>query len=94
MILKMPNRQYRLDETRIEKQKIVDSMQIEMSNAAAQKKLLLINLQTAYNDYNRNGERAGVELQRSSGAGVGAVTGAIISKKKGETIIGVLQAQE
>jgi hypothetical protein len=36
-----------IDSMRLEKQKMVDSMQIEMSNAAAQKELLLsINLQT------------------------------------------------
>jgi hypothetical protein len=48
---------------RLEIEKIVDSMQIEMSNAAAKKKLLSINLQTVPTT-NRNGAGIG-GLQRS-----------------------------
>jgi hypothetical protein len=66
------------------KAKVVDSMQIEMSNAAAKKKLLLsINLQTVpttttVTEKGWSGAAKGAVI----GAGVGAVTGAIISKKR------------
>jgi hypothetical protein len=74
----------------IEKQKVVDSMQVEMSSAAAQKEVVVnqpSNSTTVTEKKGWSGAAKGAVI----GSGVGAVTGAIISKKKGEgAIIGGL----
>jgi hypothetical protein len=80
----MPNRQYRLDDSKLKSKKLY-SMQIEMSNAAAQKKLLSTNLQTVPQ---RLTVMRAYWLQRDvTGAGVVLLLAQISKKSEPTTVI-------
>jgi hypothetical protein len=60
-------------------------MRIEMSNATAQKEVVVnqpVNITTGATTVTEKKRRIGVTKSAVIGAGVGAVNGAIISKKK------------
>ncbi|MFV5684713.1 YMGG-like glycine zipper-containing protein [Flavobacterium sp. GB2R13] len=82
-----------------EKQKVIDSMQIEMAKVeeakiVTQKEVVVVNHQAAASTTTTTTKKkgwSGAAKGAVIGAGVGAVTGAIISKKKGQgAIIGGL----
>jgi hypothetical protein len=76
----------------IEKQKIIDSMKVEMSQIEKQKEVVVVNHTTETNTQIAKKKKwSGAAKGAVIGAGVGAVTGAIVSKKKGTgAIIGGL----
>ncbi|RTZ04528.1 glycine zipper family protein [Flavobacterium sp. GSP6] len=79
----------------IEKQRVIDSMQVEMvkiqeAKVETQKEVVVVDQQTA-GTTTKNKGWSGAAKGAVIGAGVGAATGAIISKKKGQgAIIGGL----
>lgn len=76
----------------IEKQKVIDSMNMELAKIEKQKEVVIVNhtTQTAAEPAKKKGWSRAAK-GAVIGAGVGAVTGAIISDKKGEgAIIGGL----
>lgn len=81
--------------TVIEKQRIIDSMQIEIAEVEKQKQkeIVVVNKQNTTSGATPAKKKgwSGAAKGAVIGAGVGAATGAIISKKKGEgAIIGGL----
>jgi hypothetical protein len=76
-----------------EKQRIIDSMNIEKEKAlqAKEKEVIVVNQQAPAAATPQRKKWSGAAKGAVIGAGVGAVTGAIVSKKKGEgAIIGGL----
>ncbi|MGC4040003.1 MAG: glycine zipper family protein [Flavobacterium sp.] len=76
-----------------EKQRIIDSMKIESDKAlkAKEKEVIVVNQQAPAAAAPQRKKWSGAAKGAVIGAGVGAVTGAIVSKKKGEgAIIGGL----
>lgn len=74
-----------------EKQRIIDSMQMVNANAQKEKEVVVVHDQAPAAAAPQRKKWSGAAKGAVIGAGVGAVTGAIISKKKGEgAIIGGL----
>lgn len=74
-----------------EKQRIIDSMKVENEKVIKQKEVVVVNQQAPAAAAPQRKKWSGAAKGAVIGAGVGAVTGAIISKKKGEgAIIGGL----
>lgn len=76
-----------------EKQRVIDSMKIENEKAlqAKEKEVIVVNQQAPAAAEPQRKKWSGAAKGAVIGAGVGAVTGAIVSKKKGEgAIIGGL----
>ncbi len=75
----------------MEKQRVIDSMKVEMAQVEKQQKTYVVNHTTVANAKPARKKWSGAAKGAVIGAGVGAVTGAIIDKKKGEgAIIGGL----
>jgi hypothetical protein len=75
-----------------EKQRVIDSMKVEMAQVEKQKEVVVVNHTTEANaKITKKKKWSGAAKGAVIGAGVGAVTGAIVSKKKGTgAIIGGL----
>lgn len=75
----------------IEKQKVIDSMKVEMAQIE-KRKVVVVNHTTGTNTQTAKRKKwSGAAKGAVIGAGVGAITGAIVDKKKGEgAIIGGL----
>ena len=76
----------------IEKQRVIDSMKVEMAQIEKQKEVIVVNHTTVTDAKTTKKKKwSGAAKGAVIGAGVGAVTGAIVSKKKGTgAIIGGL----
>jgi len=76
----------------MEKQRIIDSMNQEVANAEKEKEVVYVNQSSGSNSTTTKKKGwSGAAKGAVIGAGVGAATGAIVSKKKGEgAIIGGL----
>lgn len=77
----------------IDKQKVIDSMNMEMAKVEKQKEVVIVNHTTTQASATPAKKKGWSRAAKGAviGAGVGAVTGAIISDKKGEgAIIGGL----
>lgn len=77
----------------IEKQKVIDSMQVEMAKVESQKEVVVVQQPSTSAPAATAKKKAWSNTAKGAviGAGVGAATGAIISKKKGQgAIIGGL----
>ncbi len=74
-----------------EKQRIIDSMQMVNANAQKEKEVVVVNNQAPAAATPQRKKWSGAAKGAVIGAGVGAVTGAVVSEKKGEgAIIGGL----
>lgn len=74
-----------------EKQRVIDSMKMENERIQREKEVIVVNQQAPAAAAPARKKWSGAAKGAVIGAGVGAVTGAIVSKKKGEgAIIGGL----